>query len=81
MSSPAPPSVWARWKATTAYPHLWLAVYGLWLLFSAIAAFRMLSPIGSLAVRSTGFGLVAVLPPLLLWVSERTARWYEPGRR
>ena len=75
-----PPSAWERWKSSTAYPYLWIALYGLWLLFSSIAAFWLLARFGRVTVRVAMFCLVALLPPLLVWLSDRTAKWYEPGR-
>ena len=68
-----PHSVWARWKRGTAYPYVWLGVYGLWLLLAG--SFLLHAPIGW-TLRAAGGALVALLPPLLLWLSDWMERLY-----
>ncbi len=68
-----PQSAWARWKRATAFPYVWLGVYALWLLLSG--SFLLRASIGW-PLRAAGGGLAALLPPLLLWLSDWMERLY-----
>ncbi len=64
---------WARLTRVTSFPVLWIAIYLLWLVFSASFCFWLL-PLGETLVRAVVFVLAGLLPLLLIWVSNRMAK-------